>query len=124
MCELKSRINYIISSHVIHVHAEGNLTSNNGMEVAQQVLRLAEEHKCAHVLCDYRRTTFTESFTGIYENPKRYHAIGFPLRIKIAVIYTNDESKHVFWETVCPNRGFDFRVFKAEDKALNWLKGK
>jgi hypothetical protein len=122
VCDLKYRINYIPSSHVIHVHAEGNLTSNSGMEVALQVLRLTEEHKCAHVLCDYTRTIFTESTTGIYENPKRYRAIGFPLTIKVAVIYASDESNHVFGETVCQNRGFDFCVFKTEEEALNWLK--
>jgi hypothetical protein len=94
------------------------------MEFALQVLRLAEEYKCACVLCDYTRTTFTESITGIYEYPKRYHAIGFPLTIKVALMYASDESKHLFWETVCRNRGFGFRVFKTEDEALNWLKGK
>ncbi len=124
MFDLKSRINYIPSSHVIHVQAEGCLTASSGMEVALQVLRLAEEYKCAHVLCDYTRTTFTESITEIYEYPKRYHAIGFPLTIKIARIYASNEREHLFWETVCRNRGFCSRVFKTEEEALNWLKGK
>jgi hypothetical protein len=122
--DLKFCVNYVPSSHVIHVHAEGRLTSSNCMEVALQVLRVAEEYKCAHVLCDYTQTSFTESITEIYQYPKRYHAIGFPVTIKVARIYASNESEHLFWETVCGNRGFRFRVFKTEEEALNWLKEK
>jgi hypothetical protein len=122
--DLKSHINYIPSSHVIHVHVEGRLTSSSDKEVALRVLRLAQEYKCSHVLCDYTQTTVTDSISEIYDYPKRYHAIGFPRTIKVARIYASDETEHLFWETVCHNRGFDFRVFKTEEEALNWLKAR
>jgi hypothetical protein len=122
---LKSRIIYVPSSHIIHAHAEGHLTSSSDMEIALQALRLAKEHKCAHVLCDYTQTTVSESISEIYDYPKRYHAIGLtPTIIKVARMYASDEVEHLFWETVCHNRGFDFRVFKTEEEALNWLKAR
>ena len=110
------------SSDLICVRAKGYLTSENMINVASQVLKMAAENKCNRVLCDYTKARFVESILGIYENPVRNRSIGFPITIRLATIYATDEREHLFWETVSRNRGFDFRVFKNREEASEWLQ--
>ena len=115
-------VKYVDSSDIICVHAKGYLTSENMINADYQVLKLASENKCSRVLCDYTETRFVESILGIYENALRKRAIGFPMTIRVATVYAIDEREHLFWETVCRNRGFDFRVFKNREEASEWLQ--
>jgi len=119
---LQCSVNYMDSSNIICVRAKGYLTSENMVNVASQVLKMAAEKNCSRVLCDYTETRFVESILGIYENPFRNRAIGFPISIRVATIYTTEEREHLFWETVSRNRGFDFRVFKNGEEASEWLQ--
>jgi hypothetical protein len=122
MSFLEYAVSYTETADIISVSAKGHLTSEKIIEVDAQVIKMATEKNCKRVLCDYTETRFVESILRIYENPDRKRAIGFPDTIRLATIYATDEREHLFWETVCRNRGFDVRVFKKRDEASEWLQ--
>jgi len=115
-------ITYDPKLDVVHVKYSGTLNNETGMAIAKKAVSVSAQQKCDKILFDYRKTDFKESTLGIYQNPKIAVKEGIPRSVKIAVVYSTDETLHLFWETVTINSGYIAKCFKTEDKAITWLK--
>ena len=114
-------ITYDPKSKVVYVKYSGLLNNETGMAIAKKAVSVSSQQKCDKILFDYRATDFKESTLGIYQYPNIVIKEGISRSIKIAVVYSADETLHLFWETVTINSGYCSKCFKDEEKALSWL---
>jgi hypothetical protein len=129
--ELDLRYKEIISMHsdvvynsklnVVSAKATGVLNYEVGKGLVEKILKVAANHKCHKVFCDYSKTQLPASILEIYDNADHFEQWGVPHNFWIAVFYSEDQKVYKFWETVVRNRGFAARVFNDKKVALKWL---
>jgi len=106
---------------VVHVIAKGDLNNKVCLDIVKRAFKIAKEHQCKKVMCDFTDMTITESITGIYYYPSLAKSENIPTYLKFAILYSRDEKNFLFWETVCRNQGYYIRVFKDNNAAIEWL---
>jgi hypothetical protein len=119
---MESDVEHRPQEGVITAAIRGELDNTSCMEAVRRVVELRERTGCLRLLLDCREARVTETTAGIYENPGRILAAGLTRAGRIALVYSRDREAHVFWETVSRNHGYDARVFRDLDAALDWLR--
>ena len=119
--EAIAAIKYDSRLNVIKITARGNLNNDIWLKIVSRAAKLSRENLCMRVFCDYTEMKLTESVLGIYNYPLAAAQSGIPPRLKIAVLYSRDESNHKFWENRCRNTGLNVGVFKKNTDAIRWL---
>jgi len=75
---------------------------------------------CANLVVQANIVEVFEFFPGIYEK------INVPKTVKLACLISEDAAtakEMVFYETICRNRGWQIRLFKDRNAAMQWLYG-
>ncbi len=65
-----------------------------------------------------------DSTARTYETGSRATDLGYDHKFKAAILYSQDEMKHAFVETVMRNRRYNIRIFQDESEAISWLTDK
>jgi hypothetical protein len=107
----------------LHVHASGVRSQTTVKAMTGEVFNTALEKHLSKVLIDVRELTGTFGIKDIYflvaDVLKDLHGKGVD---QVAVIDIRRSAREGwFLETVAQNRGFNFRVFAADEPALKWL---
>ena len=126
---LDARYGNIMQPHItfkselgfVHVIAKGDLNNKIFLNIVKRASKIAEEHQCKKVLCDFTDMTITESTIGIYNYPLLAKSNDIPTYIKCAVLYLSDDENFRFLETVCRNEGYYISIFKDNTAATEWL---
>jgi len=106
---------------VAYVIAAGALNNTFCLDIFKKAARIAEEHECNKVMCDFSDMTFTESVFNIYNLPSLARAENIPKFLEIAILYSSDEENFQFFENVCRNNGYNVSIFKDSDSVIEWL---
>jgi hypothetical protein len=107
---------------VVEIVYEGTATRADLIAENEQSFALAREKNTRRFLIDltdYESSLSTMALFDVAVSHKDE-----PLRPRAAVIQpTAGKAKEdaAFYETVCRNRGFDFRIFSARADAIKWL---
>ena len=118
---MRSKVVYNTKHNVVRAKATGMLSYEVGKELVEKILKVAANHKCHKVFCDYSKMKLPASILEIYDNADHFEQWGVPHNFWIAVVYSKDQKVYKFWETVVKNRGFAARVFNDKNEALKWL---
>jgi hypothetical protein len=101
--------------------------SLNDDEVVAKVLELVEliKHSGATgCLSDFREVQSEVSIVKLYELPVLYDEIGVSRMVRQALLLPITKHRmrdYKFYEDVCQNQGYNFRLFECPDEARQWL---
>ena len=118
---MSSEVVYNSKHNVVSAKATGVLNYDVGKGLVEKFLKVAVDHKCHKVFCDYSKMKLPVSILEIYDNADHFELWGVPRNFLIAVVYSEGQKVYKFWETIVRNRGFAARVFNDKDEALKWL---
>ena len=118
---MNSDIAYVPEFGVVKAKQVGELNNQTGMEIVQKATDIASKQKCGKILFDFTEMEVTAPILEIYHTPSLFIKMEIPHYFKLALVYSDDEESHKFWETVMRNSGFITRVFTEHSKALKWL---
>jgi hypothetical protein len=107
---------------IVYCIASGNLNNTYMLEIVKRSSWIAEKHKFNKMLFDFSDMKISESFIGIYNYPALAKSVGIPTYLKMAILYSNENDKFGFLETVCRNSGYyNIHIFDNNDSAIEWL---
>ena len=113
-------------SGIVCIYNSGDLTVDDIKNQVKETASYMNKHDSKRVLVDYRIFRSNIPISHIYDLPKFYKEIHFPLSAKVAFLIPVDVSgifkeNFNFFETVCLNNGYNVRLFSKEDEARKWL---
>jgi len=116
-------VSFLPDERIVVVKTYGLADENGSIQMAKIISKTMAQHLARLCLVDH---SFLDGVSGsvvdVYDRPKGLIRIGVPRGIKIAEIVLPEHRKHfAFLETVCRNRGFDFRIFSDRETAIQWL---
>jgi hypothetical protein len=97
-----------------------NVSSEN---MAKDIAQIMRKNKITRAIVDHTNiSSIVGDVIEIYERPLFFRALGIILGITIAEVIKPEHKEHFdFFETVCKNRGYIFKVFYNREEALKWL---
>ncbi len=121
---MSPEVEYLEEHDIVRICSHGQIKgSSEAPLIVNLVEPILEEYSCNRLLHDVRDTEILDSTAETYQVPQIANELEFDRGIKVAILYSQEEEKHKFLETVMLNRGYRFRVFKNESEAISWLKG-
>jgi hypothetical protein len=116
-------ISFLSDQQLVIIRTQGIANGTSSIEMAKAISKTMAEYKVVRCLIDH---SAIESVSGnvaeIYYRPQELREVGIPSKVKIAEVVLQEHKEHFdFLETVCRNRGFDFRVFNDQESAIQWL---
>ena len=115
-------VEYLDEHDIVRICWHGPFSGPRDAPVMMAQARpVIEEHSCTRILYDFRDTEIEDSTLGTYMTGDKAAELGFDWKFKAAVIFSEDEEKHAFVETVMVNRGYRIRVFRDESEGISWL---
>jgi hypothetical protein len=121
---MNMEVAYLDEHDVVRVCWHGAFSGpRDASAMMTQARPVLEEHSCTRILYDLRDAPIVDSAMETYDTGNRAIELGFSRELKAAVLYSLDEKKHRFVETVMVNRGYKIRVFQDESVAIDWLTG-
>ncbi|MBN1999034.1 hypothetical protein JW935_15855 [candidate division KSB1 bacterium] len=119
-----SDIQYLADVGIIRVSWTGPFVgARDAPGMMKQVRSLAEEHNCNRLLLDFRSTEFPRSLFSTFETGSKAEDLGFDRKFQAAFLYSQDEERVLFIETVMINRGYIVKAVREENEAIAWLTG-
>ena len=101
----------------------GPLTAEIARESMIELDRMCRAHNIKRVLNDVREVSNVLNVTRNYEFAyKDMVELGIQRDVFGAILTAPEDSSHDFVETVARNAGYNVRVFRDENAAVNWLK--
>jgi len=119
-------IYYNEEMHLIEMKHAGKLVFGESITLTNDMLKVAREKNCYHILSDYRETILTLSTLEIYKMPRVIHeaaaAVGLDARrFKRALIAGKNSQALRFFEIMTHDIGQAAKVFFHIDEARAWL---
>jgi hypothetical protein len=115
-----SRDGTYVYAHSFRVPYSPNLA----LTLADEFIRLGNEHGVIKCFVDIRGTTSVSSVTDQYVFAhKKAPATGLPRHWKYAFLKDKGDDSLHFIEIAMQNAGYEFKVFENESEAIDWLKG-
>ena len=118
---VKLKISFEIKKEYIHFKITGEYDKSKDFEKIKDLCNITKQHKCSKVLIDIRGFNYS---LGTFE---RFNLSEYWVEIckesgyiKTAILGL-ERKMDKFSENVVINRGFEFRLFTDEKKAVNWL---
>lgn len=106
----------------IIVYVDGPMTTELAIIVGKEAKKLASDHDVESLLYDLRKSRNVQNGFKNYEFGYRdVETVQFNKSFKIALLTSPDDQSHDFIETVMINNGYNVRIFKTEEDALDWL---
>jgi len=117
-------IKYQEEHGVVYARPTGFASEEAWLQMAAECVAIANEHDSNKFLMDERDLTLKTSISEIYDWPGSMDESGIIRGNKMAFLYCespSNKSDYRFFETVSRNRGYNFRVFEEQQKAMAWL---
>lgn len=96
------------------------------MEGTRQIQEAAAQHNTRFVVADYREIFFNVNQTDAVNLVKMYDFVIPEFSNMLIAVVTNYASIELarYWEELCHQRGYNFKIFLDLDKAEIWIKDK
>ena len=118
-------IEYMQQEGVVFIKTEGTLSDvRQNQRMISDALAEAEKHSATRCLIDDRELTLEIGVPELYYLPEAYDNLGVPRKYKVAIVIelaTKDKIDFEFYETRAANLGYNHRLFKDINTALDWL---
>ncbi|MFI5250807.1 MAG: hypothetical protein ACHQQQ_00120 [Bacteroidota bacterium] len=112
---------YSVDSTVVIVETHGEYSALGGEQMVRELQEQLDKFGCTRALVDHRDADITFKFMDIFDRPNLYNSIGLTRNTKVALVFRELKSDYTFFETVCVNRGYKWKVFISYDLAMKWL---
>lgn len=116
-------ITFLPKQRIVVIQTYGVADEKSSIEMAKIISKTMAKHLATRCLIDHTAIhSVSGSTVEIYFRPDRFVRLGVPVKIKIAEMVLPEHKEHFgFLETVCRNRGFNFRIFGDRESAIQWL---
>jgi hypothetical protein len=116
-------ISVLHDQQILVIQTRGVADETSSIKMAESIAKAMAQYKVMRCLIDHSAISAVTGGTfEIYSRPNELAGIGVPSKVKIAEVVLPAHRAHFgFLETVCRNRGFDFRIFDDREFALEWL---
>ncbi len=105
------------------VRVNGPYSVEMGPDLLRDLRAEAGGGDLGRMLIDYRDADVQMGTMDLYDRPDLYDQFKIDHRSQVALVLARLGENERFFENVCWNRGFRFRVFEDERLALEWLQG-
>jgi hypothetical protein len=102
----------------------GNLSDDEVVAMYKQIHGVMIESDITRCLSDFREVQSEVSIVKLYELPNLYDEIGVSRIVKQALLLPLTKHRmrdYKFYEDVCQNHGYNFKLFECPDEARQWL---
>jgi hypothetical protein len=118
-------IKYLDEHDIVRISWHGLFSGpRDAPSMMNQARPVLEGHACTRILFDFGEAQIVDSTLRTYETGSRAKDLGYDQKFKAAILYSQDEKKHAFVETVMRNRRYNIRIFQDESTAISWLTDK
>jgi hypothetical protein len=107
---------------LVFVKVSGPIKRSPLREMTKELRDTVLQNGSRGILLDYTQTTSNLEPYEIFERPRILTELGFPLEVKVAVLYSTLDENTQFLENVYRNKNFPVRVFEDSAEALSWLE--
>jgi hypothetical protein len=116
-------ISFLPKQPIVVIQTYGVADETSSIAMAKNISKTMAKYMAMRCLIDHSAISSVSGNTvEIYYRPNGFIKIGVPFNIKIAEVVLPAHKEHFgFLETVCRNRGFDFRIFDDQEAAIQWL---
>jgi len=76
---------------------------------------------CKSIMIDCKKAQIVFKTTELYYRPSLYEMMGLARDCKTAILVSSIKEDSMFYENVCNNRGFNFKLFVNKELAEKWL---
>ena len=118
---MRYNIEYNNIKHYTYVNVSGEIRRDDAIFFLKKALEEARKYNCFHFIFDLRDTIIKDRISDIYETLSNLHSLGFGIHDKFATLFSIDDEKHSFAETVANNAGIRIKYFKNTEEAKRWL---
>jgi hypothetical protein len=118
-------VKYMETENIVVILNSGELGNEDFVAEANEGWRVMQKYQAFSCLVDDRNYNHPAKVTDLYYLPDLYESLGIEKKVKVALLFSLDNpvvGDFKFFETVCQNRGYNFRVFYDESEAKSWLK--
>ncbi|MDY6970359.1 MAG: hypothetical protein SVR08_17135 [Spirochaetota bacterium] len=118
-------VKYIEAENIVVILNSGELGYEDFVAEAKEGWRVMRQYQSFSCIVDDRNYSYPVKVTDLYSLPELYDSIGVDRKVKVALLFNPGNpviGDFEFFETVCQNRGYNFRVFYDESEAKSWLK--
>ena len=114
---------FLPDQQIVVIQTHGVADEKSSLEMAQGISKTMMQYKSVKCLIDHSAIiSVSGSSVDIYYRPQGISQTGISSEVKIAeVVRPAHKSHFAFLETVCRDRGFDFRIFDDRESAMQWL---
>jgi hypothetical protein len=119
------KVEYLREKEMVVVTATGQISSRDGKDQAEKVIRLLQEHQATLVLVDYSEAISEVSLANLYLLPDHFSALGAPGYARIAVLLPRTGYRlesYQFFELACKRAGYRVKLFAETGPAQGWLR--
>ncbi|HVV74111.1 MAG TPA: hypothetical protein VHI52_21840 [Verrucomicrobiae bacterium] len=110
------------AKRLVFVKAAGALESFPLRQLTQELRDAVVQHQSKGILLDYTQTISRLQPYEVFERPRVLQELGFPMHVRIAVVYAVLDENTQFLENVYRNKNYPVRVFADRSQALAWLE--
>ncbi len=122
-------VNYDVELRIVTGLFVGRLVDDDFKDATIKMIELAKANDTKRFLIDDSEWEGGATVSGLFELPDMYEKLQVDRNSRAALILpaasrTAEVSDARFYETVCRNRGWNVKVFKEREKAIEWLLSK
>ena len=120
-------MNWTITVHhekdYLEVVTSGCADPLKSLAMAKDISQRSEQNQTHKILIDHLGiTSICGHVVDVYNRPKQLDRIKGVRKARIAEVVNMEHLDFFsFFETVCVNQGYDFRIFSEKECALKWL---
>jgi hypothetical protein len=117
------KTSFLPDQQIVVIQTSGVADQASSLAMAKSISQTMIEHNAVRCLIDHSAISSVAGRTlDIYYRPQGLSEMGVSSKVKLAEVVLPAHKEHfVFLETVCRNRGFDFRTFDERESAIEWL---
>ena len=116
--------NWLDEDGIIVSRVWGSLNDDEVVAKALELVELIKQSGVTRWLSDFRETQAEVSIVKIYELPKLFEKLELPRTVRQALLLPltkHRKEDYEFYENVCQNMGYNFRLFENPEEARQWL---
>jgi hypothetical protein len=120
---MEVNITFLPDKQIVFVKTSGEADAKSSNLMIKSIMESMMEHNSTHCLIDHTDVRFVSGSTmEIYQRPNELIKAGVPFNVKLAAVVLEIYKDHFgFLETVCANRGINYRTFFDQETAIQWL---
>ena len=118
---MNSEFEYLEDKDIVLVRTVGSNEFSTEIDTVNEVASNLKKHNCNRLLFDFRASNLIANTMDIFDRPEIYGSLGIERSIKSAIVVKELNANMRFYETVCQNRSWNFKIFDDYDASIDWL---